>query len=283
MKRLLSLCLLLALVFSLCIPAAPASALSPDEILEKYGTLIDAIESGDYEAAKTEFGKLFPELTEAQTQLPAAEPAEEPMPEPEPAEEPMPEPEPVEEPMPEPEPVEEAPEQPQASGLIELTPENFFDYFELVLTEPYVERNSKGKIKWIDTGSYKLQLKPEYEDRYNWSKSDEITIGVTGKAYFHRAKIDWKTGEITVSSKANKDVRKAIKKDSYISTSLDTQLTGHSSFYVVGSTLCHKEKLYGSHYYWSSSSAKPGDDYKYYQSVWKITIENVSGSIYLDP
>ena len=61
MKRLLSLCLLLALVFSLCIPAAPASALSPDEILEKYGTLIDAIESGDYEAAKTEFEKLFEE------------------------------------------------------------------------------------------------------------------------------------------------------------------------------------------------------------------------------
>ena len=274
MKRLVCLCLMLALVFSLCIPAVPASALSTEEILEKYGVLIDAIESEDLEAAKTEFEKLLSGTDAEETQLPASKAAEAPAPEPEPAEESQPEPEADESDD------SEEPEEEYVSGLIELTPDNFFDFFQLVLSDPYIERNSKGKIKWVSPGSYRLELKPEYKDRYNYSKSDEITIGITGTAYFHRAKIDWKTGEITISSKADKDVRKAIKKNHTVT--LDTQVTGHSSFYVAGAYLYHREKIWKT-YYWYSGSAKPGTDYKYYQSVWKVTVENVSGSIYLNP
>ncbi len=51
MKKLVSLCLLFALVCSLCVTGASAAALSPAELCEKYAPILDALEAGDYDAA----------------------------------------------------------------------------------------------------------------------------------------------------------------------------------------------------------------------------------------
>ena len=46
MKKFVSLCLLIALVCSLCASGVSAAALSPEELYEKYATIIDALEAG---------------------------------------------------------------------------------------------------------------------------------------------------------------------------------------------------------------------------------------------
>ncbi len=51
MKKLVSVILLIALVCSLCATGVFASALSPEELYEKYAPVIDALEAGDYDAA----------------------------------------------------------------------------------------------------------------------------------------------------------------------------------------------------------------------------------------
>ena len=240
MKKLVSVLLLVAVVLSFCVTGVSASALSSEEINEKYGALINAVESGDYDAALDELDKLFPVSED-------------------------------------PEPIKEAP----GYETIELTTENFFDYFGLVQDDYGYDRDSSGKIKSIYPGGYSIKLKEEYRERYDWSKDEEITLGIKAKAYFHRAKINWETGEVTVSEKADKDVRKAIKKQGEELT-LDTQITGWNSFYIYGSSFYHKEKFYGSTY-WGGWNAEPGNDYKYYQEVWKVDVVAVSGTLYLTP
>lgn len=51
MKKLVSVVLLIALVCSLCATGVSASALSPEELYEKYAPVIDALEAGDFSAA----------------------------------------------------------------------------------------------------------------------------------------------------------------------------------------------------------------------------------------
>ena len=51
MKKLVSVVLLIALVCSLCATGVFASALSPEELYEKYAPVIDALEAGDFNAA----------------------------------------------------------------------------------------------------------------------------------------------------------------------------------------------------------------------------------------
>ena len=241
MKRLVSMLLFATIVLSLSMTGASASALSLEEINEKYGALIEAVEAGNSDAAIDELFRLLPPLEES-----------------------------------------EAAEDEVESEAIELSPENFLDYYELVLSESYCERDSAGKIKSVSPGGYLFKLKEEFQDRYDWGKNEEITLGVKGKAYFHRARIDWETGEIKVSDEANSDVRKAMKKAGYYTLSLDTQVTGYDTIWACGSSLYHKEKIYG-HTYWTGFDAEPGNDYKYYQEVWKIDVVNVDGTLYLTP
>ena len=246
MKRLLSLCLLLALIFSLCVPSVSASALSPDEIQEKYGPLIDALEAEDYETAVAEFGKLVgtPEMDAGSgTDNQVSEDRE----------------------------------------VIELTTENFLDYFELVQDGNYIDRDSSGKIKSIYPGTYRYVLKEEYRERFSW-ETEEMTLGFIAKVdSFYRAKIDWDTGTFTLGDKADKNTRKAIKKDCKYSTSkLDSQVTGYDSFYICSPDFFYLYRSSGFKW-WTSGPAEPKDKTKYYIDTWNIEIVNVSGTLILHP
>ena len=60
MKKLVSLCLLIALICSLCATGASAAALSPAELYEKYAPILDALEAEDYDAALDEIWGIMP-------------------------------------------------------------------------------------------------------------------------------------------------------------------------------------------------------------------------------
>ena len=66
MKKLISICLLTALIFSLC---ASAAALTPEELYEKYAPVIDALEAGDFDAAAEALGDFLPEIEYEEVKL----------------------------------------------------------------------------------------------------------------------------------------------------------------------------------------------------------------------
>ena len=244
MRKFVSLCLLIALVCSLCATGVSASALSSEELLEKYGALIDAIEAEDYEAASEEFDLFF------------AAPAEE----------------------------EEDEEEEAGVEVIELNADNFLDYYEWVyLKNGYVNRNSSGKIKYLYAGEYAFVLKDEYKDRYSW-ESSQVTVGVIAKlSSIYRAKINWETGVVKRGDKVSKDIKKAIKKDcSYATSKLDTQVTGYDTIYVCSANLYHLYSSYG-YKWWTTGYAEAGSKTKYYVDTWKADVVNVSGTLVLNP
>ena len=108
MKKLVSLCLLIALVCSLCATGISAAALSPEELYEKYATVIDALEAEEYNTAYNEVWGMIPI---------------------------------------------------EAFEVVELTKDNFFDYYEIVKGEPTIERASSGKIKSVTPSSFQVALK----------------------------------------------------------------------------------------------------------------------------
>ena len=247
MRKFVSLCLLIALVCSLCATGVSASALSSEELLEKYGALIDAIEADDYDAAADAFDLFF------------AAPADE----------------------------EEEDEEEEEAGVetIELNADNFLDYYEWVyLKDGYVERNSSGKIKSLSAGRYAFVLKDEYKDRYSY-ESSEITVGVIAKlSSIYRAKINWETGAIKRGDKVSKDMKKAIKKDcSYATAKLDTQVTGYDSIYVCHAHLFYLYSSSGYKWWFCDYSAEAGGKTKYYIDTWKADVVNVSGTLVLNP
>ena len=252
MKKLVSLCLLIALLCSICVTGVSASALSSEEIMEKYGALIEALEAEDYDAATEEFVKLLPE------------------------------PETATEPDADSEPVTDSGVSAEKE-VIELTVDNFFDYFEFVQRENSIERDSSGKIKSIYPGWYQLVLKEEYRNRYSW-ESGEITVGFIAKVdSYYRAKIDWETGEVTLGDKASKDIRKAIKKNcKYSVAKQDSQVTGYDSFYICSPDFFYLYRSSGFKW-WTTGAAEPGKDTKYYTDTWNVEVVNVSGTLILDP
>ena len=239
MKKLISILLFVAIIFSFCMTGVSASALSPEEITEKYGALIDAVEAGNYPAADEELKKLFPgkEISNS-----AEEKAE--------------------------------------YEVIELTTENFYDYYDLVQEESYCERDSKGNIKWLEPGGYMFVLKEEYKSRCDW-KDIDVTVGLTAKKSYYRAKINWDTGEIKLGDKASDDVRKAINKQlSFLSTKLDTQISVQYASSICGVNIYYRDP---DNKAWVVGSAKPGNKIKYYVNTWKINLESVEGTLYLKP
>ena len=230
MKKFVSLCLLIALVCSLCATGVSAAALSPEELYEKYATIIDALEAEDYSTAYKEVRDMIPL---------------------------------------------------EAFEAVEITKDNFFDYYEIVKDEPTIERDSSGKIKSVTPGNFLISLKEEYWDRLYGDRSS-IKVRVKADKSFARAKIDWETGEITVSSKTDSDVKKALKKLEWVETKLDSSLDSVFSWWSVGwNTFYYKDSQYK---YWTTGEAKPGLDVKYYQAVYSnVEVSEVSGTLYLAP
>ena len=68
-----------------------------------------------------------------------------------------------------------------------LTEENFFDYFEIVTAEPYIERDSAGVIKTVYPGGLQLRMKEDFAKRLDWENST-LSVGITAKKDMYRAR-----------------------------------------------------------------------------------------------
>ena len=163
-----------------------------------------------------------------------------------------------------------------------LTEENFFDYFEIVPGDPYIEKTSSGEIKSIYPGGLYLALKEEFVDRLDWENSG-FSVGVTAKKDLYRAKINWETGEITLGSEPDADVKKAVKKLDWFEPKVDTRVdeseTVYYSYYIDADSFYFKHPKYKA---WNSGMAEPDLDTKYYQVVYRdLEISGVEGSLFI--
>ena len=160
-----------------------------------------------------------------------------------------------------------------------LTEENFFDYFEIVTAEPYIERDSAGVIKTVYPGGLQLRMKEDFAKRLDWENST-LSVGITAKKDMYRAKIDFETGEITLGDSSDSDVKKAVKKLDWFESKVDTHVDGVYSLYTVANDpFWYKHPTYKS---WSSGWAEPGVKTKYYQVVYRdIELVNLEGTLFL--
>ncbi len=163
-----------------------------------------------------------------------------------------------------------------------LTPENFYDYFEIEVAEPNIERSSSGEIKTIFPGSLYVRVKEDCYDVLDWENS-HVVFGVTAKKDLYRAKIDWETGEITLGSEPDADAKKAVKKLDWFEPKVDQQIdmseTIYSSYYIDGDAFWFKHPEYKG---WSNGWAEPGMKTKFYQVVYRdIELVNLEGSLFI--
>lgn len=165
---------------------------------------------------------------------------------------------------------------------VEITPENVYDYFEIGLDNPRIERFSDGSIKEIWPGSVYLALKEDFTRRLDWENSN-INVTVKGKKALYRAKIDWETGEVTLGDKMDSKVKKDMKKHfDWFQFNIEEQIQEiFSKYYFAGDAFIYKDP---KDKYWTMNPAVPGLDAKYYQSVYSdVEITAASGTLYLAP
>ena len=235
MKKLVSLCLLIALVCSLCVTGISAAALSPAELYEKYAPVLDALEAEDYDAALNEIWGI----------MPAVEYEE-----------------------------------------VEITEENFYDYFEIKMGDPYEVTFMDGE-KGIQPGFLVVAMKEGVQEKLDIDNCS-LTIGVKAKKELRRAKIDFKDVTVKLGDKMDSKTKKELRKSaSWFEPKVDTQLEvfaadgAHRYFsYIIDSDVFwYKDPAYK---YWTSSTAQKGVDVKYYQVVYKdIELVNVTGTLFI--
>lgn len=164
---------------------------------------------------------------------------------------------------------------------VEITPENFFDYFEIQQAEPEIYRYADGSIKRIWPGSLVIVMKEDVQKRVNWTDS-KLKATVKGKYTLYRAKVDFETGEITLGDKMDSKTKKEFKKQaSWFDLNFSRDVEGVFSRWHIGDGFCYKEPKYK---YWTIGYAEPGVKTKYYQPVASdIEVSKASGTLYLAP
>ncbi len=211
-------CLMFILLFALCLsliacgqsaqpvqeepsPAQPEPS-KGDLMYEKYSSIIDKLESEDYQAAIDEISAMLPEpeITE-----------------------------------------------------VTITPENFYEYYELVPMDPYITKDAGGKILEIwPEFAQQFILKTEYRDRLIYEGSN-VEIGVTADYSMRAVTVDWNTGEVLLGEEDFPDIKAAIiaeyaKYGSSMEESLSTTVNGVDSLYVqvggIGGS-CYTKNEYG--------------------------------------
>lgn len=161
-----------------------------------------------------------------------------------------------------------------------LTEENFFDYFEIVSGDPYIERYAGGSIKTIYPGGLELRIKEDFAKRLDWENST-LSVGITAKKDLYRAKIDFETGEITLADSSDSDVKKALRKSvSWFESKVDTHVDGvYSQYFLANDPFWYKDPTYKD---WWGIEAAPGVKAKYYQVVYRdIELVNLEGTLIL--
>ena len=161
-----------------------------------------------------------------------------------------------------------------------LTEENFYDYFEIVTAEPYIQRYAGGSVKKIYPGGLELWPKVDIIGRLDWENST-LSVGITANKDLYRAKIDFETGEITLADSSDSDVKKALRKSvSWFESKVDTHVDGVQPWYsLANDDFWYQDPAYKD---WCCGSAEPGVKAKYYQVVYRdIELVNLEGTLIL--
>lgn len=119
-----------------------------------------------------------------------------------------------------------------AETVVSITPDNFWDYYEIVYPEFQLTKDASGKITEIwPTQTFSINLKEEY--RIDYGRSN-IEIGVTCDHKLHRIEsVDWDTGRITVSEETYDDIAKKISSDNSICSLTTSTTSNGNSFFNI--------------------------------------------------
>ncbi len=243
MKKTLAILLILALACSLCAcgAGAPAALSEPsigDQMYEKYATIIDGLEAGDFEAALEEIYAMIPEPEET---------------------------------------------------VVEITPENFYDYYEIFYPEKMVEKDAQGNSISVWPGqSFYFQLKEEYRDKLVPDAS-QVEVGVICDSVLRKVEdVDWDTGNPKLSEETFEDLKSKVFENWTDKPNLDFSQTysgnyslgaGDSGIFGYGAFFLDKN-AYGS--WWSSGRLmKESSDTYYVFAPENIEIVRADGSITL--
>ena len=95
--------------------------------------------------------------------------------------------------------------------VIGITPDNFWDYYEIVYTDDYLTKDAAGNITDIwGTQEFRLRLKEEYLDIFVPDNS-MLEIGLTADVVLKKVEsVDWATGEYVLSNENYDDIESDI-------------------------------------------------------------------------
>lgn len=94
---------------------------------------------------------------------------------------------------------------------VEITPDNFYDYYDIVYKENYIERDSDGKITSISKrhDNFSFILKDKFT--LDTNEDNTIVVGVTGDYDLKKIEnIDFETGEITLGDEVFDEIEAEI-------------------------------------------------------------------------
>ena len=237
MKKTVSWMLAIAMLFALCACGVPAPAAEPtpaepsigDQMYEKYGSIIDNLEAGEYEKVIEEVSAMMPKPVET---------------------------------------------------IVTITPENFYDYYEICYREPRVEKDAQGNIVEYQAYSttYDFRLKEDYKSRLVSDRSN-VEIGLTCEYdLYHVDSIDWSNGSIQLSE----DNYNYLKNEFREETSASSTQSGNiridgANAYIAQYSFWHKNG-----WGWTNGEHKVTPDYveDYYMFLpVDITIVRAEGTL----
>ena len=90
---------------------------------------------------------------------------------------------------------------------VEITEDNFFDYYEIVYLENSFDRNADGKIVSIDRRDYEFEFRLKDEYQLDPEQDNTIEIGVTCEYDLKKIEdVDFETGEITLGEETYEEL-----------------------------------------------------------------------------
>lgn len=171
---------------------------------------------------------------------------------------------------------------------VEITKDNFFDYYDIVYDENEIERDSEGKIVNIykRDRNFSFKLKDEYTLDNN--QENTIVIGVTGEFDLKKIEnIDFDTGEITLSDEKFDDFEDEIVEDTKEWTDEDStrlSVTSEGDWIILcnNTSYVSGSRWFKNEYGWEDSHEIKPNDYEGYVFVpVDIQITRAEGTLHI--
>ena len=167
--------------------------------------------------------------------------------------------------------------------VVEITPENFWDYYEVVYSDSILNKDAAGNILSIwGSQDFYLALKEEYASVLV-PDNPNIEVGVTADVVMKRLEsVDWNSGEYQISNENYDDMEAA-----YVSswsmnkrTAFDDISTVFSGSKRLSAMIYNTDFAGGFLYqytdnwgtYWRNGDIKPDDSY---DEVYIVAPENI--------